>query len=191
MANTRQDLITLVLENLGVLAAGQSASIEDRSTVDRRIGPKLAELAKREVITGLDADNLDDGVFLYVADVIAYACRTPFGITGAKEEMLTKAAGEAEAALNGMARQYDAGTATSTVFDPVQAALEHLGVIAGGQSASEKDRAVVHARVQPLLMSLRGRDICGATDPSMLSESLKGEFAKLLALECVLSFPVF
>lgn len=188
MAATRQDLITTVLENLGVLAAGQSASVEDREVVNRRVDPKLAELARREVFAGLSADALDPAVFLFVADVVAYACRTPFGITGAKADELKAKADQGEAELRGMARQFDAGTATSGLFDPVQATLEMLGIVAAGQTASDQDRCVVLARVQPLLLELYGRDICGVTDLSLLSTELQRAFTRCLAADLALSF---
>lgn len=297
MAYTRQDLITLVLQNVGVLAAGQEASIEDRAAVNLRIGPKLAELAKREIIVGLEADALDDAVFLHVADIIAFACRVPLGITGSKAEVLTAAAVDAEASLKALSRQYsttaatgafdvvrhvlealgvvnvgqdpsaqdrgvvmarvapmladlrlreianivsletanpgtqlhlsviltsacaqafgkdkdtrallaaeamraesllkalarqlDTGVAVSGVFDPIQVALEHLGIVSAGQTASVADRAVIESRVQPKLMELRGRDICGVTDLSQLTADLQGAFARILAAECAASF---
>lgn len=188
MVATRQDLITTVLENLGVLAAGQSASIEDRAVVDRRIDPKLAELGRREVFVGLSADALDPALFLYVADIVAAACLTPFGITGTKAESLVTAAATAEATLKVLSRQFDADVGTSSFYDVVQAAIEMLGVVTAGQSASAKDRAVVTARVRPLLQDLRGRDICGVADVSELSVGLQETFAKLLAASCALSF---
>ena len=187
MALTRQDLITLVLENLGVLAAGQSASIEDRDTVNRRIDVKLAELGKREVMAGLNADALDDGVFLYVADVIGYACRVPFGITGAKADLLAKAASDAEAMLKAMARQYST-TAAADAFDVVRDVLERLGVVAPGQDPSAQDRGVVSARIVPMLADLKARDITTFlaltdADPAMLPH-----LATILVSRCAPAF---
>lgn len=188
MAATRQDLITTVLENVGVLAAGQSAAIEDRAVVDRRIDPKLAELGRREVFVGLSADALDPSVFLYVADVIAAACLTPFGITGTKAESLVTAATAAEAALRGMARQFDAGSATAGYFDIVQSVLETLGVIAAGQTASNKDRQVVAARITPMLADLQARDITTVRNIDLADPGMLPHFAAILVARCASLF---
>lgn len=189
MAYTRQDLITLVLQNVGVLAAGQEASLEDRAAVDLRIDPKLAELAKREIITGLNADALDPAVFLHVADIIASACRVPFGITGNKAEVLTGAAAEAEASLKLLSRQYSA-TAATDAFDVVRHVLEALGVVTVGQDPSAQDRGVVTARVAPMLADLRSREIIAFTDLAAADAAHRRHLATILTASCAPAFGV-
>ncbi|GAA0267239.1 hypothetical protein LNAOJCKE_2989 [Methylorubrum aminovorans] len=189
MAYTRQDLITLVLQNVGVLAAGQEASIEDRAAVDIRIDPKLAELAKREIFVGLNADALDPAVFLHVADIIASACRVPFGITGNKAEVLTGAAAEAEASLKLLSRQFSA-TAATAAFDVVRDVLEKLGVVTIGQDPSAQDRGVVSARIAPMLADLRAREITALTDLSQADPAQLRHLANILAGSCAGSFNV-
>lgn len=187
MATTREDLIALVLQNLGVLAAGQPPSAEDRDAVNVRIDPKLAELGRREVMVGLSADALDPAVFLYVADILAAACRYAFGIAGTKADSLVAAAGEAEAILKGMARQFLAAAA-SAPFDVVQQVLETLGVVSPGQTPSAADRGVVQARVAPMLADLRDRDI---TTISALAEAQPAQlphFATILTAICAPAF---
>lgn len=184
---TRQDLIALVLENLGVLAAGQSASAEDREAINRRIDPKLRELERREVFAGLTADALDDAVFLYVGDIIAAACRTPFGITGTKADQLAKAAGEAEAMLKGMARQFNAGASTAA-YDIVQDVLEQLGVVSPGQAPTAQDRGVVSARVAPMLADLRQREIIAFTDLAGADAAHRRHLTAILVASCAPAF---
>lgn len=189
MAYTRQDLITLVLQNVGVLAAGQEASIEDRAAVDLRIDSKLAELAKREIFTGLNADALDAAVILHVADVIASACRVPFGITGNKAEVLTGAAAEAEASLKLLSRQFST-TAATDAFDVVRHVLEALGVVTVGQDPSAQDRGVVTARVAPMLADLRSREIIAFTDLAGADAAHKRHLATILTASCAPAFGV-
>jgi hypothetical protein len=128
-------------------------------------------------------------VLIHLSVILTSACAQAFGKDAAARALLAAEAAKAEAALKALARQLDAGTATSGVFDPVQVALEMLGVIEPGQTGSDRDRAVVLARVQPKLMELYGRDICGVTDLSQLSPELQGAFARILAADCLLSFP--
>lgn len=185
--NTREDLIALVLQNLGVLASGQSPSAEDRETVNLRVDRKLSELGRREIFVGLDADKLDDAVFLYVADILTFACTSPFGIAGAKRDELGKVAAEAEAMLKGMARQFEP-TAASAAFDIVQSVLEALNVVSPGQKPSDQDRGVVLARVTPMLADLRAREITtflvlSDADPAMLPH-----LAAILLARCASSF---
>lgn len=187
MAVTRQDLITAVLENLGVLAAGQSASIEDRGVVDRRIDPKLTELARREVFAGLDADALDPALYLYVADVIAAACLTPFGITGAKAEGLVAAAARAEAALKALSTQFST-TAAAAGFNIVQHVLEALGVMAPGQVPSAQDQGVVTARIAPLLADLRAREVIAIPSLAAADPATLPHLATLLLGRCAPAF---
>lgn len=189
MAYSRQDLISLVLQNVGVLAAGQEASLEDRAAVDIRIDPKLAELAKREIITGLDGDDLDGAVFLHVADIIAAACRAPFGITGNKAEVLTGAAAEAEGSLKLLSRQYSTSAATEA-FDVVRHVLETLGVVTVGQDPSAQDRGVVTARVAPMLADLRAREMIAFTDLANADAAHRRHLATILTASCAPAFGV-
>ncbi|OAH19238.1 hypothetical protein AX289_31430 [Methylorubrum populi] len=189
MAYTRQDLISLVLQNVGVLAAGQEASLEDRAAVDLRIDPKLAELAKREIFVGLNADALDPAVFLHVADIIASACRVPFGITGNKAEVLTGAAAEAEASLKLLSRQFSASAATEA-FDVVRHVLESLGVVTIGQDPSAQDRGVVTARVAPMLADLRSREIIAFADLASADAAHRRHLATILTASCAPAFGV-
>ncbi|MDO9353920.1 MAG: hypothetical protein Q7T55_09505, partial [Solirubrobacteraceae bacterium] len=187
MPRTRQDLIELVLQNLGVLAAGQSAAVEDRQTVNARVDPKLSELGRREVFVGLNADTLDDAVFLYVADILTFACATPFGISGTKRTELAQVAAEAEAMLKGMARQFSTTAATAT-FDIVQHVLETLGVVSPGQSPSAQDRGVVNARIAPMLADLRAREITTFLTLAQADAAMLPHLATILVARCASAF---
>ncbi|MCC0807512.1 hypothetical protein FPV16_14950 [Methylobacterium sp. W2] len=189
MPRTRQDLIELVLQNLGVLAAGQSAAAEDRQTVNARVDPKLSELGRREVFVGLNADSLDDAVFLYVADILTFACATPFGISGAKRTELAQVAAEAEAMLKGMARQFST-TAAADGFDIVRTVLETLGVVTVGQDPSAQDRGVVSARIASMLADLRAREITTLTNVDDAEVAQKRHLANILTAVCAPAFGI-
>lgn len=89
MAQTRSALINAVLDEIGALAAGQTASAEDVAAVDGRIDPVLADLRDRgviDVITEGDAGDLGpsggafaDGPFNHVVRVIAEYVAPKFG----------------------------------------------------------------------------------------------------------------
>lgn len=79
MSKTKADLITETLQELGVLAAGQSASSEDTAAVDARIVPLLQDLAIRNVIYIGDANAIPDEAFNHLVMRLAEACARKFG----------------------------------------------------------------------------------------------------------------
>jgi len=76
---TRDDLIKAVLQDLGVLQAGESAVADDNALVSARIDPLLADLAVRNVIYIPDAVDISDGAFQYIVDILVELCSPAFG----------------------------------------------------------------------------------------------------------------
>lgn len=86
---TRRQLIDQVLENLGVLAAGDTPAAEDVAKVDRLIDPVLADLQSRAVAYVNDAGTLgpsggaiDAAQYLHLAKVIADEAKAGWGLAG-------------------------------------------------------------------------------------------------------------
>lgn len=76
---TRDDLIKAVLQDLGVLQAGESAVADDNALVSARIDPLLADLAVRNVIYIPDAEDIGEGAFQYVVGILVEICSPSFG----------------------------------------------------------------------------------------------------------------
>lgn len=84
---TRRDLIDKALDNLGVLAAGQTPSAEDVAKVDALIDPMVAMLAADE-IAYVDAPGepvaiggeIDPAQFLALAAVLADEAKCGWGL---------------------------------------------------------------------------------------------------------------
>ena len=105
---TREDLIARVLKNLGVLAAGQAPSDEDRAEIDDLIEPVCAKLLD-DGVAKLTGDEIEDAAYLPLADIVAEAALVPFGISGGTwGQMLMAKAEQARADLKLAYRVYDA-----------------------------------------------------------------------------------
>lgn len=86
MPKTRRELIDATLDNLNILVPGQSPSDEEVARVDGRLDPGFAMLAAMDVVyvadTGLDnpptGGEIEDALFLLLADVFAYLCGGAF-----------------------------------------------------------------------------------------------------------------
>lgn len=79
MPKTRTDLINEALDLLGVVGTGQVPSAEDRAVIDNKIEPKLAELARREIVYVPDTDAIDDEIFDALATLLAEEAGPKFG----------------------------------------------------------------------------------------------------------------
>ena len=77
---TRRDLVLRTLDVLGVSAVGQSPAAEDYATVDAQVDPVLGTLAGLEVVYVADPDEILAEFLNPIADVLAYAVSTDFGI---------------------------------------------------------------------------------------------------------------
>jgi hypothetical protein len=75
------DLITEVLANLGVLAAGQPTDPEDFAYVSEKLDSIFRKLAALEIAYVPDPSNIPGAWFSDLADIIAGECATKFGAT--------------------------------------------------------------------------------------------------------------
>lgn len=80
MSKTQEDLITQALEELGVLAAGQTAEAEDIAKAVRVYGPMLDMLMARNLYSLGDPDVIEDEAFLPLAARLAQEMAPSFGI---------------------------------------------------------------------------------------------------------------
>lgn len=82
MANkTRNDLVNQALSNLGVLAAGQTASTEDFETVDDHVDQVIAGLDADDIVT-VFADEIPIELFAEIAAILADDAAPEFGMPG-------------------------------------------------------------------------------------------------------------
>lgn len=79
---TQADLLQEVLENLGVLAAGQTPEVEDLARVKEKLPSIVALLSATEVVVIPDIENIPDEYFIPLAACVAYSCKQKFGIVG-------------------------------------------------------------------------------------------------------------
>lgn len=79
---TEADLLQEVLENLGVLAAGQTPEQEDLARVSEKLPSIIATLGATEVVYIPDINNINDEWFIPLSNCVAYYCKAKFGITG-------------------------------------------------------------------------------------------------------------
>lgn len=79
---TRAELIQSALEEIKVLAAGQSPSAEDSDKVERALEPMLAELAAREIVYIADSDEIPLAVFGPLSRRLGAEIAGAFGATG-------------------------------------------------------------------------------------------------------------
>lgn len=79
---TTADLLQEVLENLGVLAAGQTPEQEDLSRVSEKLPSIVATLGASEIVDIPDLNNIPDEWFIPLSNCVAYFCKAKFGITG-------------------------------------------------------------------------------------------------------------
>lgn len=102
---TRAELVTLVLEDLGVLAAGQTAQIEDTRRVDE-LAPSIIEtLRATEVYYLNDIENIPEEVFVPLSNIVAWGCRNKFGVSDPDElTRMQEAATAANTALKTITR---------------------------------------------------------------------------------------
>lgn len=80
MANkTRVELVELAAKKLGILPPGTSLSSEDSTAIDSYVDPVLEDLSSREIVTIADDDDIEPRYFLYLATILADACKEEYG----------------------------------------------------------------------------------------------------------------
>jgi hypothetical protein len=80
MAYSREKLVLLALEELGVPGAGQTPSAEDKKTIDDKLNSVMDDLAERNIYTWGDPDQTPDAAAIHLAVVMAQASARSFGV---------------------------------------------------------------------------------------------------------------
>ena len=101
---TESDLITKILEKLGVVPEGQAANQEDIARVEGNLQSVIDELAAREILFVPDINSIPNEWFLSLAKICAYELRNEFGITGEFEATLRNGNDEAIGNIKVMTR---------------------------------------------------------------------------------------
>jgi len=96
---TEADFVTTVAENLGVIGAGQTVNAEDGALIRRRMTGVFARLAREELTTVANTDDIPAAESLALADIVAFDCAVPFGISGGKLTELASFADKARDSL--------------------------------------------------------------------------------------------
>jgi len=89
-SKTRRQLIDQVLDSLGILVPGQAPSDENVSRVDGLLDPALSSLAAQEIVYVADTGTpnpvtggeIDEAIFLALADMVAWRCAGAFNLAG-------------------------------------------------------------------------------------------------------------
>lgn len=81
MAYSREALVLLALEEMGIPGSGQTASAEDRKTVDDKLNSVMDDLALRGIWTWGAPDQIEDAAAIHLAVIMANASARSFGQT--------------------------------------------------------------------------------------------------------------
>jgi len=96
---TEADFVSTVAENLGILAAGQTISSEDGAIIRRRMAGTFARLSREELTTVASTADIPDAESLALADIVAFDCAVPFGLSSGKLQELAAYADRARDSL--------------------------------------------------------------------------------------------
>lgn len=87
---SQADLVQEVLENLGVLPAGQLPQLEDTTRVVEKLPSIVASVAAREIVYIPDINNIPQQYFIPFSIIVAYECKDKFGLIGDAAASLTQ-----------------------------------------------------------------------------------------------------
>lgn len=76
---TRRELVDQALSVLGVLTPGNAPSAEDVAAVDDHLDGLLDQLDAREIVSGIDPDEIEPRFFYPLAVCLAEEAREEFG----------------------------------------------------------------------------------------------------------------
>lgn len=96
---TEAQFLDTVAENLGILAAGQTLANEDAAIIRRRMEGVFARLAREELTTVANTNDIPAAESLALADIVAFDCAVPFSITGSRLGELKTLANDARDSL--------------------------------------------------------------------------------------------
>jgi hypothetical protein len=96
---TKAFLISQILNNLGVWETGQDLPPEDYRKVEEGLPFRLAAMARAEVYTVDDLENVADDAVVEVANYLAGEYATTFGLEGEELQAVGQRAALADQAL--------------------------------------------------------------------------------------------
>lgn len=79
MPYSRENLVLLALEELGVPGGGQTPSAEDKATIDNKLNSVMGDLAQRNIYVWGDPDQIEDAAAIHLAKIMAHASARSFG----------------------------------------------------------------------------------------------------------------
>jgi hypothetical protein len=82
MTKTQTDLVNRALEELGVVAAGQTPSDEDVEGVRARVATMLEDLSERDIIYIEDSNEIPNEMFDDLGIILADRCKAKYGQAG-------------------------------------------------------------------------------------------------------------
>lgn len=85
---TSSDLVLKVLDNLGVLPAGQVPGTEDTARVISNLPTVIELLASQEIVYVADIEQIPGAWFQPLSHCVAFYMAEPFGVTGEELEGL-------------------------------------------------------------------------------------------------------
>jgi len=92
--SSQTDLVRSVLEELEILAAGQSVAAEDEDIILRALPSKVAELNARNVCYIGDTDDIPDEYFRPLVKIMANEVSGAFGVSAQKKQILIAEGGK-------------------------------------------------------------------------------------------------
>lgn len=101
---TSADLVIKVLDNLGVLPAGQVPGQEDTADIAASLPSVIEKLAGEEIVYVADINNIPGAWFLPLASIVAYELMEEFGVVGDDAQILMAKNQTARSALKAMNR---------------------------------------------------------------------------------------
>jgi hypothetical protein len=148
LSYNQTQLISHVLEDLGVIGAGETAATEDSTAVSNRIAAVVADLSTRRIVTIADTNAIAAAVFPGLVRILAEDVAPKFG-----RATDLKAIAAAEALLGAVARlDRTAGTGSLAL-----AVLEQLQI--WGAASAALDVTAVSGRLASILADLAARNI--------------------------------
>lgn len=159
MTATKAELRTKVLQQIGVLAAGEEPSAEDAAFVDSAIDAFFSELTKFGD-PGFTADSISDYAIDSMRDCVALRIAAPFGVAPARfQELATMFS----AGWTLLTRHMAPVLPTGTKEDLCNRILVHLGVVKPGEVAPTSLKSVVNDAIESDLAQLARRGLAPFT----------------------------
>lgn len=115
MTATKADVRNAILENLGNLAAGETASSEDAATVETAIDREFARLDRRQALTWT-AIRVEDEFVIPFAAIVAKSLLPKFPLGGEDLALVLRDAENGDRDFRRLLQRRTAGTRVKTEY---------------------------------------------------------------------------